>query len=834
MMEASFVYQFGSLTLDPEQISLVGTDGIVHLSPTGFQILSLLVRNAGRIVTKDSILKEVWQERFVEESNITQNIFVLRNILAQHGMSRTVIVNEPGRGYRFSGDVRLIPRVCDESLAAFINDASGIAGHGTDSGGIQVERHRILPANLPLQPTPLIGRERDVSELMSLLERCENRVITLTGGPGSGKTALAARVVAEIAGRYPNGAVFVPLVEISEPDLVPFAVAQTLGLRDTGNQPIADALADYFRDRRMLLVLDNFEQILSAARYVTYWLSRAARLIVLITSRTLLNVRGEQEFPVMPLPFPDLRKTQDDQLGCYPSVDLFLRRARLAQPGFSLNRENCRAVAGICARVDGLPGAIELAAARVRILEPRALLARMEFNCLEVLNGGTRDLARHQQTMRSTVQWSYNLLNEPDRTLLGRLSVFIGGFTIEAAESVCSSINGVTINVLEGIAALRQNSLVWRAAKRRETDIPRFRMLEMVREYGLACLSKADEEANKRKYVAYFRQMAEDAEPRLNRGTLIETIAALDVEAGNILAAMRWAFEWDRESAINIIAALRRYWQVRAYHKQARKWLDNLLKDESEKTLIRAKGLATAGALACTDSDFTSTRALITEGIQLFRDLGDGAQCRLLNIYLGTSLMANCDFAEAHRVLYESFSDAQEQGDLRGVATSLMNLGGCAYYLGDLDGSVRYYSQGLSVYRELDDRWGCSGVLNNLGLSYISAGDYVRAWPAIRESLAIAIEIDYAGRIAECIETAAVLANATGAIATALRLMAAAESLRCNCFTPRALSNVAPYQEVLQAARERLGEDDFQRVRAEGSSMTMADLCEYSLGLQFP
>jgi predicted ATPase/DNA-binding winged helix-turn-helix (wHTH) protein len=689
MSQPRSAYHSSGFSLDYEELSLVFAGETVRLTRTAFRIMGLLMQNAGRVVTKDAILEEVWQGRVVEEANISQHIFALRNLLARHGLSRELIANEPGLGYRFVGELDRTTGLAGKAAV------QGATGRRLKTSEVDVGRRRLLQANLPIPPTPLIGRDAEVSELRELLQG-DFRLITMTGGPGSGKSTLAAWTASLVAEDFPDGVAFVPLAAVFDPELVPSCVSQALGLGETGNRPIAEILTDYFSGRRMLLVLDNFEQVLPARRYLAEWLARADQLTMWVTSRAVLNLRGEMDYPVMPLPVPDLRKARRERFDSYPSVQLFIHRARLARPSFSLTSKNGRAVAEICSRLGGLPGAIELAAAKIKILETRALLARLASSCLDVLKDGPRDLAQHQQRMRSTVEWSYNLLGESDQVLLRRLSVFEGGFTLEAAEAICSLVNGLEVDVLEGVASLRNNSLAWPAAKKKDTEVQRFTMHEIVRQYGLERLGKDEKESIRRAHASRFRQEAERAEPRLIGDTLIETIEALDMDAGNVRAAVRWSIDHDPESAISIVAALRRYWQVRAQHRQARTWLDTLLnRCDDRNILIRARGLAAAGELACGDGDHESARPLIVAGLELLRDLGETSRARALNIFLGTSLLTSRDFAEAQALFLQTLEEARKAGDERCVASSLMHLGVCSYFLGDMDGSIRWHREAL-------------------------------------------------------------------------------------------------------------------------------------------
>jgi predicted ATPase/class 3 adenylate cyclase len=444
------------------------------------------------------------------------------------------------------------------------------------------------PNNLPLQLTSFIGREPELADVTVLVQ--EHRLVTLTGPGGSGKTRLALQLAAELVDRFPDGVWFVDLSGVSDPAGVVPAIAQVLSVVDSAGQPLAVALAAYLRHRHLLLVVDNFEQVLGAALVVYDLLREAPQLTVIVTSRTLLRVEGEYEYAVAPLPLPALRAVSDvDQLALNPAVQLFAQRARALQGDFRLTAENAATVGEICRRLDGLPLAIELAAARVKVLPPQQLLVRLERR-LPLMTGGARSLPARQQTLRAAIAWSWDLLAPGEQTLLRRLAVFAGGWTVAAAETVCNSDG--SLNVLLGLEALIDHSLVRPHAGESE---PRFTMLATLREFALEELAAAGEAAALRqRHAAYISTLAGEIEATFwQSGHLLsDLLTPLDRERDNLLATLAWAVEQQAtELGCELVGALRLWFYVRA-PGEGRRWVDQVLALPGADVPSRARGLA--------------------------------------------------------------------------------------------------------------------------------------------------------------------------------------------------------------------------------------------------
>ncbi|HSH78927.1 MAG TPA: adenylate/guanylate cyclase domain-containing protein, partial [Herpetosiphonaceae bacterium] len=432
------------------------------------------------------------------------------------------------------------------------------------------------PNNLPVQSTPLIGREQAVAALRDLLLRPGVRLVTLTGPGGTGKTRLGLQVAADLLDHFEHGVYFVNLAPISDPALVASAIAQPVAVREHGGKPLLESLKDYLRDKHLLLLLDNFEQVTAAAPLVADLLAAAPRLSVLVTSREVLHLYGEHDVAVLPLTLPDPGHPMPlERLTQYEAVRLFIERAQAARSDFAVTNENAPAVAEICYRLDGLPLAIELAAARIRLLPPQAMLQRLTSR-LRLLIGGARNLPERQQTLRGAIAWSYDLLEQDEQTLFRRLAVFVGGFGLDAVEAVCNVPGDLDVDVLDAVESLVGKSLLREAAA---ADEPRLGMLETIREYALERLDQGGEaDETRRRHAAYFLQVAEEAEPQLAGRQQIAWLNRLELEHDNLRAALRWAIDCgDAATALRLVGSLSRFWHDRGYAGEGRQWLAQAL-----------------------------------------------------------------------------------------------------------------------------------------------------------------------------------------------------------------------------------------------------------------
>ena len=601
-------------------------------------------------------------------------------------------------------------------------------------------------AALPTYLTPLLGREQDVQVASALLLRPEVRLVTLTGPGGIGKTRLAIQVAAHLTEQFADGASFVSLASISDPDLVLPAITQALGLPETEHVPLLEYLASSLRERHLLLVLDNVEQVLGAAPLLGELLLACPAVKAIVTTRTVLRISGEYEFPVVPLALPGSASPSDaGAIGQYAAVALFVQRAQALGPGFVLTDENAAVIAAICARLDGLPLAIELAAARIKLLPPEALLARLSHR-LQILTGGPRDLPARQQTLRNAIQWSYDLLTPDEQRLFRRLAVFVGGCRLSAAEAVCTVPGDVTISVLDGLASLLDNSLLHQVEQAGEE--PRFVMLETIREYGLECLEASGETVRSRDaHAGYYLALAEEADPQLVSTGQGQWLHLLEQEHENLRAALGWSTQ-QKESviALRLAAALSRFWYIQGHFREGRMWLEQALaipageKVPASVRRLRAKALNGASVLAHYMGDDEAASRHCEESLALFRALGDrqGTAAALGSLALVTRSRGN---VSQTRLLYEeSLAILRELDDQWQLAETLFAL---ARLLATAQGNQQDFRAAQSLCEEcrllfhtLGDRRMVARVLIVQGQLAFEQRDYAAARRLIQEGLA--------------------------------------------------------------------------------------------------
>ncbi len=618
------------------------------------------------------------------------------------------------------------------------------------------------------------------------------RLLTLTGPGGCGKTRLGLEVAQNAIEGFADGVFFVPLATVPDAALVVPTIARTLGVSEQPDGPrpespvpmmetpgaarpeattLLERLKDLLRDRRMLLVLDNFEHVLAAASNVSELLSACPALKILVCSRAVLRVRREREFPVPTLALPNLKTpTSSEQLSRYAAVALFVQRAQEATPDFALTNDNAPMVAEICVRLDGLPLALELAAARMKLFSVQVILMRL--NPLKFLTGGPRDLPARQQTMRNAISWSHDLLSEEEKVLFRRLAVFRGGCTLEAAEAVCHVASDAKLEVLDGLSSLVEKSLVQRQTTNGES---RFTMLETIREYALECLKASGEmEEVQKRHAGFFFALLEEAERWLFPETPFAVPWGREVyawlnrcerEHGNLLAAIAWPIErGEAETAQRVSVLLYPLWLVHGHLSEGREWLGKVLLLASPRTLLRARVLREAGNLA---DDFVVARDLFQESLVTHRELGDKQGIGISLVHLGNVARAQGNEAEAEGLYKESKAIFQALGDKLAEAHVLLNLGRLAWDQGELLLARSLHERSLALTRETGNKYNTAHVLEALGTFVRTQGDFALARSFFEESLALNREVGDQGDIAALLVALGSLRELQGDLALA-------------------------------------------------------------------
>jgi predicted ATPase/DNA-binding XRE family transcriptional regulator len=679
-----------------------------------------------------------------EAAGLTQEELAARSGLSVKGIS---MLERGERKRPYPHTIRTIAdalRLSENERAALF-----VAVSKRDSADVPLTPVPAMDSNLPAPSTPLLGRERELGEISAFLR--EVRLLTLTGTGGVGKTRLAIQAARDAAGLFPDGTVFVALAPLGGSSSVIPTVAQSLGLRETGDQTPREALRAYLREKRLLLVLDNFEHVLEAAPEVARLIETCPKLSVMITSRAPLRVRGEQEYPVPPLALPasTLAPSVEELVGS-ASGRLFVERAREASPAFELTPQISGAVAAICWRLAGLPLALELAAARVRFLDPTTLLSRLD----QALSAaGARDLPQRQRTMWATLDWSQDLLSEEEQILFRRLSVFVGGFSLEAAEAVGAEPGAsggiVAKDMLEILGRLVEQSLVVAKPGEKGSGV-RYEMLEPVRQYASEKLEESGEaEETKRRHLAHFLGLTEAAEVVYGLLTGVKLTGAkgeawmdrLEREHDNLRTALGWAKDrGDVEAGLRLVGALSWFWWMRGYFGEGRNWTEDFLEKVARGDLgavdgARAKALLGAGMLSFGHGDLVESIRLLEEGLAMYRRLGDQGGTAATTAMLGYVTRAQGDDERAEELSEEGLRLSRPLGDNRSAAISLNTLGHITRHRGDLARAADLFEEALALWKKLEDRRGVAYSLYNLGVAALERGDAEHALKLHEESL---------------------------------------------------------------------------------------------------
>jgi predicted ATPase len=710
------------------------------------------------------------------------------------------------------------------------------------------------PNNLPVPRTAFIGREHEAAGLEQLLTREDVQLVTLTGPGGIGKTRLALHVAGILADRFPAGVCFVALAAITEPSLIASSIAQALGIRETATQSPQESLQQFLAglNQPMLLLLDNFEHLVSSAPVIAQLFTASPKLKVLVTSQAPLHVYGEHEFPVPSLALPDPKSTQSlDVLSNVSAIALFVERAQAVKREFALTKENAATVAAICSRLDGLPLAIELAAARIKLLSPSAMLARLESR-LSLLTGGARDLPTRQQTLRGTVDWSYGLLNEAEQTLFRRLSVFAGGCTLEGAEAVCDTKGDLGLAVLDGMASMVDKSLVQQVLVQQvepeEVDAEsRFVMLGTIREYALERLAENDDEsATRRAHAAYHLVLAEEgAEDAVAHP---EWLDRFEVEHDNFRMALDYLIKTgDADWGLRLGVALFRFWETREHLSEGRDAIARLLALDGAamRPKLRARLLFAAAVLAGEQGDYDTARQTFEESLEvcldlsdnrgvavalnalavnardrgelaeaatlfercvlIWKDLGDSADIARALSNLANVMKLQGDYARAALLYDECLAMFRKAGDAAGAAWTLNYLGDVARERADLLAARAFCGQSLAAFRQLRDGWGIAGALADLAGLSCDQGNNAEALRLYGQSIQMFQDLGHKRGIARALESLAVSAAGQSNAEQALRLAGAAAALRQRLGAPLTTTERPRLDKALEFARRSLG-----------------------------
>jgi predicted ATPase/DNA-binding winged helix-turn-helix (wHTH) protein len=793
-------YRFGAFELQPDKRRLLQDGATISLRPRAFDLLGALVDRAGHLVTKDELLDQVWPKMVVEEAALHVQVSALRKILGADA-----ITTVSGRGYQFTLPVT--------------------------RGDAEATRASKPKHNLPYQLTSFIGREQEIAQLEELVTT--HRLVTLTGAGGAGKTRLAIEVASRLIDAFPDGVWLVELAALSDPRLVPKAVAQALALTDQPARPVMETLSDFLGSKKPLLVLDNVEHLLEACVHlVNEIVRRSPDVAVLVTSRERLGMAGELTYRVPSLTVPGSNEAlMLETVSPYEGVRLFVERAKLARSDFDLTAENAASVASICARLDGMPLAIELTAARLRSMSVDELSEHLDQRFALRTDGSRAALPRHS-TLRSMLDWSYDLLTEREQTMLRRVAVFAGGWTLASAEQVCAGDGIDASGVLEQLTSLVDKSLV---VTDEQAGATRYRMLGTVRQYAQDRLRESGEQAQWRvSHLAGFVALAEEFNEGIAGPKQQVWLSRIASEHDNLRAALAWSAESSPLEGLRLANALIGFWRVLGHLVEGREWLARLLDAVpiDGSTRERARGLRAAGYLATPQGDFAAAERLLQESLALYREIDDpNGAGRALN---GLAYLSLCQghYPEAETLAREAIDRARATGDRRLVYASLSCLAVALHGQGQWTAARELYEQALEVARELGTPFEMGHALNEIGRAECDEGRHDLARKHSAEGMTILHRLGNRPGVIDSLEGLAGVAAATGAPQRAARLWGAADVLRQEIGNVRSVHESIAYERKVKAVRAILTREAFDQAWDEGRAMSLDDAVRYALDEQ--
>ncbi len=687
------------------------------------------------------------------------------------------------------------------------------------------------PNNLPLQLSSFVGREKELAEVKRLLE--DARLVTLTGSGGCGKTRLALAAAGELAEEFEDGVWLVELASLADPSLVPQAAAYVLGVREQPGRSATESLSDYLGSRHLLLVLDNCEHLIGACATLAEALLRSCpRLCVLVTSREALDITGEVAWLVPSLSLPDLRRLPAvESLLRYESARLFMERTAAVNPNLTLTEQNASALAQICYRLDGIPLAIELAAARAKVLSVEQIAARLD-DCFGLLSAGGRTAMPRHRTLHATMDWSHDLLPDGERALFRRLSVFAGGFTLEAAESVCAGEDIAGDNVLDLLSHLVDKSLV---IAREEGAEARYRLLETVRQYGRTKLDESGETGRFRdRHAGYYLALAEEAEPELKAERQVAWLDRLELEHDNLRATMAWFLRrGDSEQAARLGWALWLFWGIRAHFAEGRRSMEQALSGKGSVATpasFRAKALYVESTMANYQGDHRSAESLAEESLSLFTEQGDREGMAYALSSAGFAANGRGMHEQAISLVQESVDLFLYVGERWGAAIELCFLAVAWRGRGDHSHAKRVAERGLALSREVGERQSICAALYTLATLAQAERDHGRARSLFAEGLTLSAELGNEADVAHCLEGLASVAAEEDKIARAARLWGAEEAMleKFEAAVYTYVPDRSLHLSRVAAARSKLDEGAFEAAWAEGRKMTLEQAIEYA------
>lgn len=795
------IYEFEGFRLDARHLMLYKHGEEVLLPPKAVETLIALVERHGAIVAKDELMSLIWSDAVVEESNLALYLHLLRKTLGERADKTPFIETLRRRGYRFTADVKLI-----DAAAA---DDTGFA---------------------------IIGREREIAGVAELLLSSDIRLVILTGVGGVGKTTLARAVARRMSDRFADGVFFIELAGITSPEMIASAIAAPLDVKTNGSKPLIDALKEHLAAREVLLILDNFEQLIAGAGQITDLLAASAAAKILVTSRIQLRLSTGHEFVVPALAVPSPRSShasevreQIEEISAYPAVRLLTERVRGVKPNFELTAENAPDIAEICARLEGLPLAIELAAARIKTMSPATILEKLEHQ-LKLLTGGPRDLPLRQQTMSETIAWSYDLLDASEKRLFARLAVFIGGFDLKAAEAVCAPADpdDAGFEVFDGIESLVDHNLL--VLREQGKGDPRFQMLEVVREYAMEILTTSGErDAVERSHAEYYCSLGDRAEPHLEAAQSAEWLNRLEADHNNLRAALGWAKEKDASLGQRLAGAIWRFWWLHGYIREGCDELALFLSLPTENNDFRAKMLSGASQLNRLCGETETACGYAEQLLALARETGDKKSAAMALNQLGFSALDRAEYERAELYFCEGILIVEQLGDRQMLGLLTNALGEVWRLRAVYDRAAHFYQRSLKYNREIGDLVRQTTNLINLGTTALLQGNIEAAGSYYREGLKISSKMVNIHGTLYCLEGIAGSYFAVRRPETAAVIFGAAEALRRGNNLVIEPADILPYEQGLNFARSRLTGQLFDELFAKGQKINIEEAVSLAL-----